>query len=838
MDIKNKVMAKDRLYLALIIIIGFILRLIPSMNFKLSGKDAYIHHDLVLRIVNEGLNTLSSDPLSLMGIKSYGYPPLFHIISSSAYKIWPNEIIFYIMPAIFGVLATLMFYKLSQELFDDSASVLISTFLFTVTPSILTRTSVFIPESMGIFLFISICYFIVKYIKTIPGYDELSAFKLNNYLNIFKGNPRYLIYGALILCVYIFTHRSWIFLALVVLIALIIFLLPSFRDKPILISAILGLVLIGIYLFITVVGRFQQEAVTILGFPKWIGVVTLILGLYGSVLFLRSKNAVCRLMAAWAIIFMLIGTYSFRFRDPYSAIPLTVMCAYVLTKKLVPYIMEMDLLQKYKLFGTRIRKYWKHAIIICLLMIPLVQGAFINYTSINQPSDSQMEVFNWINDNAPADAIIMSYKDDSYLLIGNTHRKDVSLWKTVYQGFLGEAPDKKETKQVQSDVELLFATEENNEIYFLLNKYNVSYIYMGPELYNEASNGLITESAIDTHYTTAIATGDATLYQYYRNPRILSPGTLNYQSSNKEYNKTIDFIEDFWNGYSYSDIGKKSYGKAEQLFEFETSYKGDYSLNAQIARLYRHMSDKSDNLSRRSDYIISWLDYKQMVDGSFLYSFPPEEYTLETMDTIYGLGDINSSASQKIRNRGLGFIKQQSGDDHINVTANSTGDSEMDYSTLKTYSQIGGMLPENDERIMDIVLQEQKGNGSFTGESYQDIEILKGISIYYTKTHDSNIASHICDGANWLKAQQSDDGKFVDDGVNEDYGINHYADLALIYYMANDTEGLNKTLEYIWKQDIRQDINPLKSYLTLIDDLTIIYKDEDAALELANTNLE
>ena len=817
---------------------GFILRLIPSMNFKLSGKDAYIHHDLVLRIINDGFSTLSSDPLSLMGIKSYGYPPLFHIISSLTYKIWPNEIIFYIIPPIFGVFATLMFYKLSQELFEDSTTVLISTFLFTVTPSILTRTSVFIPESMGIFLFISICYFIAKYIKTIPSYNKLSTFKLNNYLNILKGNPKYLIYGILILFVYIFTHRSWIFLALVVLITLIIFLLPSFKDKPILISGILGLVLIGIYLFITVVGRFQQEAVTILGFPKWIGIITLILGIYGLIIFLKSDNALCRLIATWAIIFMLIGTYSFRFRDPYAAIPLTIISAYVFSKKIIPYIKKMNLLQKYEIFGIKITRYWKETLIICLLIIPLAQGAFINYTSINQPTETQMTVFDWINNNTPENIIIMSYKDDSYLLIGNTHRKDVSLWKTVYQGFLGEAPDKKETKQVQSDVELLFATEENNEIYFLLNKYNVSYIYISQELYNEESNGLITESAIDTHYTTAIATRDSTLYKYYKNPKILSPGSLNYQSSNKDYDKTINFIENFWNGYSYSDIGKKSYNQEDQLFEFETSYKGDYSLNSQIADLYKHMSHKNDNLSQRSDYIISWLNYKQMPDGSFLYNFPPEEYSLETMNTIYYLENINSSNSQKIKTHGLNFIKQQSDSEHINITVNSTNKNQnMDYITLKTYSQISGMNPKNNEKIMDIILQQQS-NGSFTGKPYQDIEILKGIAIYYTKTHDSNIVNHIYNGTNWLKTKQSNDGKFIDDGVNEDYGINHYADIALIYYITNDTENLNKTLEYIKKQNIAQDINPLKSYLTLVNDLTIIYNDEDTALKVANTNLK
>ena len=67
-----------------------------------------------------------------------------------------------------------------------------------------------------------------------------------------------------------------------------------------------------------------------------------------------------------------------------------------------------------------------------------------------------------------------------------------------------------------------------------------------------------------------------------------------------------NFIEKFWNGYSYSDIGKGKYEVGESLFEFENTYKGDYSLNAQIAKLYKDIS-KNDKLSQRGDYLISWL---------------------------------------------------------------------------------------------------------------------------------------------------------------------------------------------------------------------------------------
>ncbi len=727
-----------------------------------------------------------------------------------------------------------MFYKLSQELFDKSSTVLISTFLFTVTPSILTRTSVFIPESMGIFLFISICYFIVKYVKTIPNYDELSKFKFDDYFNIFHGNLKYLIYGLLILCIYIFTHRSWIFLALIVIILLIIFLLPSFKEKPLLISLILGLVLVIIYIFVTLVGRFQQEAVTLLGFPKWIGIITLILGTYGLLYFLKSQNTIHKLISLWAIVFMLIGTYSFRFRDPYSAIPLIIISAYILSEKIIPYIKKSSLLDKYEILGINFGKYWKYSIIIFLLLIPLVQGSLINYTSINQPTESQILIFDWLKNNTEEDTIIMSNKDDAYLLIGNTHRKDVVLWKTVYQGFLGNAPSKKETKEVQEDISLLFATEQNNEIYYLLEKYNASYIYISQELYNTESNGIITQAAIDTHYTTAIATKDSTIYKYNKNPPISTQSSLEYQSPNAEYNKTISFIEKFWNGYAYSDIGKKKYNDEATLFEFETTYKGDYSLNAQIAALYKSISNGNDSLNQRADYLISWLNYKQMPNGSFLYSFPPEEYSLETMNTIYNLKDINSTNSLEIKDKGLNFIKQVSGKNYVKINSNSKESFENGYVAMKTYSQICGMNSDDNKNLMSKLIDLQKRDGSFTNEAYQNVEILKGMCLYYNKTHDDIILTHIKKGAEWLNSNQNVDGKFISDGSVEDYGINHYADTALIYYTINDTNNLNKTLKYIEKQNIEQDINPLKSYLTLINNLNMIYDDENIAFVNSN----
>ncbi|HSO25707.1 MAG TPA: glycosyltransferase family 39 protein, partial [Methanobacteriaceae archaeon] len=165
-----------KIYLILILLGTFLVRLIPSRNLAIAGNDAYLHHDLVMRISEQGFGVISSSPLSLMGLSSYGYPPFYHIIGTLLYETFHSQLVFFILPPILGVASVFVFYKLSQELFDNTNAELLSTLLFAFVPAFVTRTSVFIPESLGILLFISIAYFLVKYIKSVPGYENLDNF--------------------------------------------------------------------------------------------------------------------------------------------------------------------------------------------------------------------------------------------------------------------------------------------------------------------------------------------------------------------------------------------------------------------------------------------------------------------------------------------------------------------------------------------------------------------------------------------------------------------------------------------------------------------------------------
>ena len=837
-----------KIYLILILLGTFLVRLIPSRNLAIAGNDAYLHHDLVMRISEQGFGVISSSPLSLMGLSSYGYPPFYHIIGTLLYETFHSQLVFFILPPILGVASVFVFYKLSQELFDNTNAELLSTLLFAFVPAFVTRTSVFIPESLGILLFISIAYFLVKYIKSVPGYENLDNFALKDMLKIFSGNYKYLIYALLIFVIYLFTHRSWIFMALVVLILVITFLIPSFKKKPLTFSIVFILIGLGLLEFVSIVARFQQEPVTILGFPKWLGVLQLVLGLYGIVIFLKSKNSLYKFLALWAIIFMIIGTYSFRFRDPYAAIPLTLMAGYVFAYVLLPKINRISLFKDYKLFNRNFGAYLKVILLLIIILIPVAQGAAIAYSNVSQPTANELDAFKWIENETPLNATILTTKDDAYFLIGNTHRKDVALWKTVYEGFMGEAPSIEETVATQKDVDTMLGTSQENEAYYLMETYNVSYVYVSKAMYDlPSSDGIITYMPFDTHFKTIFVSGDASVYQYIPNPTLKSPPNelISNSTNNAEYKKSIEFIEEFWNGYSYSENGGNYLNDSLLDLEFGGIYKGDYALNSQIAILYNHMSqDSSADLNNRSQYLVNWLNYKQMENGSFPTSIPPEEYTIATMETIYPLMNVGNDTSNiqinenktNIVNRGLVFVDNMTGKDNINISNIKKPQNSVlgpDYLTMKTNAQVSGMHPTGKEKIIANVLKQQKADGSWTSQSYQNIEILKGLSLYYNSTQDKNVLNSIKKGSKWLSENQNSEGMFTDDGSTAIYGINHYADAVLVYYTAGNKNSMEKTLNYINNSNLDTDINPLKSYLTLISDLSIIYG-EDAAIKFSN----
>ncbi|MGB9837880.1 hypothetical protein [Methanothermobacter sp.] len=822
---------REKLYLAAIAILAFIVRLIPSRTLSLAGKDAYIHHDIAMRIFREGPGIIAHDIPSLMGLKAYAYPPLFHLIGSGLYMIFQSDIVFFLIGPLFGTAAVIVIYRVALEISGNKETALLSAFLFSMVPSFITRTSIFIPESMGILLTSGILYMIVRYLKTIPGYPDIDKFELKGFLNLFRGDLKYILGGLIIFGIYLFTHRGWVFLLIALLLLAVTFLTPSFRKRPIEFGLIFILVGVGIFEFITFAARFQSVPVTILGFPKWMGVLQLILGIYGALILLRSKNPIHRFLIIWAAAFMIIGTYSFRFRDPYAAIPLSLIAGYGLSE-VRSRLNGSESLRNYRLLKWNIGALIQTGVFAVLLLVPVAQGAAIAYTSVVTPTTQQKAAFTWIEDNTPADAVFLSSTEDSYLLIGNTHRKDVLLWKTVYEGFMGDSPSLKENSVTHDEVSAIFDSSLPSEAHYLIEKNNISYIYLSKSMHER---GIGLYIPVDPHFKTCFVSGDVSIYRYIKNPELQS--NCSKMAVAGEYSNIVEFIEKFWNGYSYSEAGGTGYTDPAEDLEFGNLFKGSYDSNAMIAALYLEIGNKSGdrNLTSRGEYLLEWLRYKQMDNGSFPGGMPPAEYTLTTMQTVYPLMEIKSAASQEIVNSGLLFVDSQVKGSEINVSPlwNAPIFPGDDYLRLKTESQVAGMYPSGKAEIIHSLIEGQGYDGSWSSKPYENIGILKGLALYYISTKDPKVLDSIKKGSEWLKTHQNPQGSFQGDGEDHLYCVAHYSDAALIYSVAGDKASLERTLGYIERKGFENDPTPLRSFLTFIQDMKIIYGD-DRAMQLAD----
>ncbi len=826
---------RERLYLAIILLASFIVRLIPSRTLSFAGNDAYVHHDIVMRIVTEGPGIVSHDIPSLMGLKAYAYPPLFHLIASALYTVSRSDAVFFLLPAFFGTAAVLVIYMISLEISGNHEQSLLSALLFSMTPSFVTRTSTFMPESLGILLFTGILWMIVRYIKTVPGYPDINNFELGGFLNLFKGDARYLLGASVIFIMYPFTHRGWIFLAIAVLILIATFLTPSFRKRPLEFGLIFAAMVVFLVEFIAFAARFQAVPVTILGFPKWMGVLQLVVGLYGALILLKSRNPVHRFLIIWAAVFMIIGTYSFRFRDPYAAIPLTLIAGYGLMSVIMK-IRDSEVLKRYPLLKWDIGPALKSGAILLLILVPVSQGAAMAYSNVITPSPEQISAFSWIEKNTPQDAVFMARINESYLLIGNTHRRDVLLWNTVYRGFMGDAPSVKENRMIQKEVSTIFDSSLPPEAYYLIEKNNISYLYLTR---NDHKSGIGLYAPYDPHFKTVFVSGDVSVYRYIRNPELES-NTSEIRPQNNRYGEIIGFIEKFWNGYSYSEAGGNGYNDPARDLEFGSLFKGSYESNAMIAALYLQMGDETGDasLTERGSYLIKWLAYRQMDNGSFPAGMPPAEYTLTTTQTIHPLMALKSPESNEIVSKGLRFVESQTEKDEISIAPGKTSSTILgpDYLKLKTESQVSGMKPEGKGEVVNSIIREQGFDGAWSSREYENIGILKGLALYYISTKDEQVLESVQKGAEWLRNHQNTDGSFQGDGEEDVYCLSHYSDAALIYSVAGDSASLERTVNHIIERGVKNDPTPLRSFMTLIWDMKLIYGD-DRALEIAGKTL-
>ena len=792
---------------ALLMVVSFIVRLIPHRTLLLAVYDEYLHRDLTLRIVNNGIGVLSKDLGSLLGLKAYSYPPLFHVIGALFYGIFETDYIFFILPAIYGTLSFVAFYYLSKEILEDEKKAFLATLLVGFAPNFLYRTSLYIPENLGVLFFIVGMWLLVRFLKT--------------------GKTNYMLSLIILLPIYMVTHRGWVFFVGVGILMGFIYFIPWVK-KHLHYLVVLGIIGLALYYapisgeFIGgLISRMPREEVTALGYLKWIGIVQLIFGVLATKKYFED-GSIKQGLALWAWSFMILGSIAFRFRDPYASLPLSIMAAEFLVDEVFPRISKI--LEKITAdmggIGSNIfkkvllNKKMTSVIVALLILGPILQGAYSSYAYIIPPTVKDKEAFEWIKENTPEDAVFLVWWDLGYLLIGNTHRKDVVMWKKVYQGFFEEAPDPQEANKAYADHVVMFSSTQKDRAYTLMKAYNVSYVYVDKyrRAYGLIKYGLMEYAPYDTHFKTLFVNGNSELYQFIPNPTLLPPDQdkLEYFGN---HNILVNLLEKFWTGYNYAD--------------FDDGYKGDYFLNARIAEIYSYLYQRTgdEKFKERYKWLLKWLAYKQLENGGFPEGIPPNDFTLYTALTIEPLKGLSFEGQEKT----MKYLRDRIQEDYIMTTSkDKKGDLFAEAQMLPILYEYGLLNKTVLDNIITKILDEQRSDGSWKKSLGGTIVTAFALARYYQLSEDERVLSAIKKAAEWIREQQEDNGRFKDE---KGYGYSRatYANVLFVYHIAGMEYEKEQMLEIIkTTYDLNKEPRPLQSILDIFRALEYIYGTENA----------
>jgi len=788
----------EKVSLILLLIISFIVRLIPHRNLILATYDEYLHKDITLRIVNKGFGVISKDIYSLLGLKAYSYPPMFHIIGALCYKLFPSDYIFFVLPAIIGTLTVFVYYYFAREVVNNEKVALLSTLFFAFAPNFIYRSSLYIPENLGLLLFTLSMFIFVRFLKS--------------------RNWKYLGLLIILLPLYMITHRGWVMFILAGFFILLPYIYEYTKKYTKYMLILVGVFLLGILTLFFVDGgmisdaisRIPKTEVSLLGYFKWIGVIQLIFGFLALNMYLKGNN-LKKGIALWALAFLAIGSFSFRFRDPYATFPMAIMASEYIYLNLPRWVEKIKSELNTLKLKLKINKRKISVILISsFILLSTIQGGFGAYIFIEPPTVKDKEAFEWIKKNTPENSVFLTWWTTGYMLIGNTHRRDILTWMKVYQGFMGKPPSLRDVLMAYSDLVAMFGEVNKERTYYLFKKYNVSYIYLDKTIrnYGIIKHGLSEYVTYDTHFKLLFANGNSEIYKYIPN------ATLEPKNKDKiKYNDSlINYLEKFWTSYNYAD--------------FDEGYKADFVLNAKICKIY-DMYYKETNYSEfkdRKDYLLKWLAYKEMENGAYVEGIPPDEDILTTVRVIEPIINMNFENKDKA----ISYIKKEVSEIDYNITT----------SKEKNVVKVASLIPYlyklnliNDSQLndyIDYVLKEQKSDGKW-GRSISDtIQVAYSLGVYYKLSNDTRVLEAINKSAKYIINYEEDNG-YLKDEYKYKYSKATYAKIMFIYHILGLKEKEKEEKKIVNQYNSLDEIKPLEALLDIYEVYSYMY-DEKMAL--------
>lgn len=722
--------------------------------------------------------------------------------------ILPPDLASQFLPAILGALTVVIVFFISREIFEDEQVSLFSAFFFATTPSHVFRTATVLPESLGVFFFALSFLSILRYVKT--------------------GGFKYIITSTIIFMLYMLSHRGWfIFVLSAALFFLVYYAHILKRKRNFIIFAVLSAssyVLIK-KLFLELLMRIPKEPVNALGYPKWVGIVQLTLGVVGIILLAKTRDRLKIFVVIWAVFLLGVGAMSFRFRDPYGAIPVSMLAGYTLVTYILPNLPKL--------------RYLPHIVLSILILASTVQGAYTSLYMVTYPKVEDVEAMTWLRDNSPPDSVILTWKEEGYYVIGIAKRKDIITWKKVYQGFFEEPPLIEEAKQSYKDVATIFRSTNKDRALGLLDEYSVDYIYIDVRMRASLSAleyGLVEYLSYDTHFKPILANGGAELYKVERD--VIKPDheeKLDVYSPvsgagfiNRSFTM-LPYIENYWNGIAYFS---------------PPNYRANYATNAKLALIYLELYNMTgrEAFKDRATWLLQWLAFEQLESGGWAnqdFNMPRESVVVSCQVTEAMMDAYAMYPDASVRtsiNKSSDFIYSQLNGTWVRTFSKSTKDVyTTDATCLPVLWKLSlledGKFAAAARDVAGNLIRVQGGDGSWTyGEESvlntvnSHTMVLEGLTRYYTLTGDENAGKSVERGVAWLNSKQDGEGR-LSDYLMEKTGKMiktekaSYTRAAYIYRASGKDS--NKTVEYllsIYKPDTGR--KPLED-LVYVTDLLI-----------------
>ncbi len=435
----------------------------------MTGLDTYLHLT-ICDLVFKGLFT-QRDLLSIFGLKAYGYPIGFHSLLSSLSFLSNISLntLFVIIPSVLSsiIVITFFFFSKSFNLTDNEA--FLSTLLFITAPSFVQRSSYSIPEIVGILFFLLSLSFLLRW-------NENRDIKMS-------------FLFLLVFFSYALTHRGILFLLIVIFIFFLVYFRKEVKKYSIFIFIALLTFLLTRIPF-DLIQRIPWEPVTAKGFILSLGPILFFLGILGIFNAVERREKRDIFLLSWIIVFGLIGTMSFRFRDPYLAIP-------------------------FSLIVNPIRKDYLKILIPIVIIVGALQSFYVVENGLYRLDESTKYSLSFLEDNSNQNSVVLTWRIEGYWINGLANRRDIIIWNKFYQGFFNKPPSYTESLEKYNDVETIFRTINSTRSFELMEKYNVSYIYFSRNMLkmDTLEYGLIEYIDKDKRFSEIYANPKARIYK-------------------------------------------------------------------------------------------------------------------------------------------------------------------------------------------------------------------------------------------------------------------------------------------------------------------------------------